>query len=181
MSLENAIEENTKALRGIAASLAVIVAKGYMPTVAAEAAKEVAKEEPEPKAEKPKAEPKAEKPKAEAKAEKPVAEKSDKDLMQEVLEEADAENAAEPEEDLLGTGSEESAEEDEVPALPAGKRDLDFAKNYLVTPIFSKMHRDELKKILDEFGAARITEIPSDKWDDLYAVGYRLLKSAGKI
>ena len=177
MSLENAIEENTKALRGIAASLAVIVAKGYMPTAAAEAAKEVAKVESEPKAEKPKAEPKAEKPKAEAKAEKPVAEKSDKDLMQEVLEEADAENA---EEDLLGTG-EEAASEDDVPPLPAGKRDLDFAKNYLVTPIFSKMHRDELKKILDEFGAARITEIPSDKWDDLYAAGYRLLKSAGKI
>lgn len=174
MSLENAIDENTKALRSIAASLAVIVAKGYAPTAVAEAEKEVAKAEP--KAEKPKAEPKAEKPKAEAKVEKPVAEKTNTDLLQEVLEEADAENA----DDLLGTG-EESASEDDVPALPAGKRDLEFAKNYLVTPIFSKMHRDELKKILDEFGAARITEVPSDKWDDLYAAGYRLLKSAGKI
>lgn len=175
MSLENAIEENTKALRGIAASLAVIVAKGYMPTAVAEAEKEVAKAEP--KAEKAKAEPKVEKPKVEAKVEKPVAEKTNTDLLQEVLDEADAENA---EDDLLGTG-EEAASEDDVPPLPAGKRDLDFAKNYLVTPIFSKMHRDELKKILDEFGAARITEVPSDKWDDLYAAGYRLLKSAGKI
>lgn len=175
MSLENAIEENTKALRGIAASLAVIVAKGYAPTAVAEAEKEVAKAEP--KAEKPKTEAKAEKPKAEVKAEKPVAEKSDKDLMQEVLDEADAENE---DDDLLGT-CEDVASEDDVPALPAGKRDLEFAKNYLVTPIFSKMHRDELKKILDEFGAARITEIPSEKWDDLYAAGYKLLKSAGKI
>jgi len=163
MSLEQAIQDNTKVLQSIATSLAVLAAKGGF-TPAAPVT--------ETKAEAPKAE---EKPKAEAKAkpkaeDKPVAEKTDKELMAEVLAEED---------DLLGMDEPEA--EVSAPALPAGERDLKYAKDHLVTPVFSKLGREELVSVLDKFNAKRITEVPPAKWDELHAEGWKLLRSVGKV
>ncbi len=162
MSLEQAIQDNTKVLQSIATSLAVLVAKGAFTQPAAV----------------PVAEPKAEKPKAEAKAkaepkEKPVAEKTDAELMAEVLAEDAAETVPE-EEDLLG-GDEP---EDDLPKLPAGTRDTAYAKANLL-PVLSKLGREQVVTLLGE--GKKISDIPTDQWDKLFADGCKLLKAAGKL
>ena len=161
MSLEQAIENNTKALHSIATSLAVLVAKGAFTQPTAQS--------PEAKAEKPKAETK---PKAEQK-EKPVAEKTDAELMAEVLAEDAAETVAE-EDDLLG-GDEP---EDDLPKLPAGTRDTAYAKANLL-PVLSKLGREQVVALLG--AGKKISDIPTDQWDHLFAEGCKLLKAAGKL
>lgn len=163
MSLEQAIQDNTKVLQSIATSLAVLAAKGVIAphhTLAPAA---------ETKAEKTKAEPK---PKAEPK-EKPVAEKTDAELMAEVLAEDAAETVAE-DDDLLG-GDEP---EDDLPKLPAGTRDTAYAKANLL-PVLSKLGREQVVSLLGE--GKKISDIPTDQWDRLFAEGCKLLKAAGKL
>ena len=145
MSLEDAIKDNTKALQSIATSLAALVAAGKRD--AAPAAEPVAQ----------KAEAKA---KPAAKAEKPLAEKTNADLLDEVLEEAG--------DDLLG------GEVDDTPKLPAGERDVNYARTHLL-PVLSKLKRPEIDKLLGKYGASKITEVPTDKWDEVYAAGLKLL------
>lgn len=163
MSLEQAIQDNTKVLQSIATSLAVLAAKGVtLPAASSAPAAET-------KAEKTKAEPK---PKAEPK-EKPVAEKTDAELMAEVL----AEDAAEtiPEDDDLLGGDEP---EDDLPKLPAGTRDTAYAKANLL-PVLSKLGREQVVALLGE--GKKISDIPTDQWDHLFAEGCKLLKAAGKL
>ena len=164
MSLEQAIQDNTKVLQSIATSLAVLVAKGTLTSIAGTEVPAT----PEPKAEKPKSEPKT---KAEPK-EKPLAEKTDNELLQEVLAE-DAAATVDAEDDLLG-----GEPEDDLPKLPAGVRDTAFAKANLL-PVLSKLGREQVVSLLGE--GKKITDIPTDQWDDLYANGCKLLKAAGKL
>ena len=161
MSLEQAIENNTKALHSIATSLAVLVAKGAFTQPPAPA--------PEAKAEKPKAETK---PKAEPK-EKPLAEKTNDELMAEALAEDAAETVAE-EDDLLG-GDEP---EDDLPKLPAGTRDTAYAKANLL-PVMSKLGREQVVALLG--AGKKISDVPPDQWDHLFAESCKLLKAAGKL
>ena len=163
MSLEQAIENNTKALQSIATSLAVLVAKGTLTSIANTEAPAA-----ETKAEKPKAEPKA---KAEPK-EKPLAEKTNEELMAETLAEDAAETVPE-EEDLLG-----GEPEDDLPKLPAGTRDTAYAKANLL-PVLSKLGREQVIELLGE--GNKISDIPTDQWDKLFADGCKLLKAAGKL
>lgn len=157
MSLEQAIQDNTKVLQSIATSLAVLVAKGAFTQPTAPA--------PEAKVEKPKAETKPK--------EKPVAEKTDAELMAEVLAEDAAETVAE-DDDLLG-GDEP---EDDLPKLPAGTRDTAYAKANLL-PVLSKLGREQVVALLGE--GKKISDIPTDQWDHLFTEGCKLLKAAGKL
>ena len=167
MSLEQAIQDNTKVLQSIATSLAVLAAKG-VPTTNAPAAETKA----EPKVEKPKAEAK---PKVEPKADKPIAEKTDQELMAEVLSEDAATTVDEADDDLLG-GEEEPA--DGLPKLPAGTRDTAYAKANLL-PVLSKLGREQVVELLG--AGKKISDIPTDQWDELFEKGCKLLKEAGKL
>jgi hypothetical protein len=175
MSLEQAIQDQTKALQTIATSLAVLVARGMNPAAAVTgvAVPAVA----ETKAEvKPEAKAKTEvRTKPEPKAEKPVAEKTDKELMAEVLAEDAASTVDEDDDDLLG-GEDEPA--DDLPKLPAGTRDTAYAKANLL-PVLSKLGREQVVELL---GAGnKISDIPTDQWDELFEKGCKLLKAAGKL
>lgn len=165
MSLEQAIQDNTKVLQSIATSLAVLAAKGVtLPAASSAPAAET-------KAEKTKAEAK---PKAEPKADKPIAEKTDQELMAEVLSE-DAATTVDEDDDLLG-GDDEPA--DDLPKLPAGTRDTAYAKANLL-PVLSKLGREQVVELLG--AGKKISDIPTDQWDELFEKGCKLLKAAGKL
>lgn len=167
MSLEQAIQDQTKVLQSIATSLAVLAAKGVLTPSSAQS--------PDPKAdvkaEKPKAEPEVEK----AKADKPVAEKTDKELMQEVLAEDAAATIDTEDEDLLGGDAEPT---DDLPKLPEGTRDTNFAKINLL-PVLSKLGREQVVSLLG--AGKKISDIPTDQWDKLFEDACKLLKAAGKL
>lgn len=167
----NAIQDNTKVLQSIATSLAVLAAKGMNPAAVVSGVAV----QPEAKAEKQKAEPKAEKPKVEPKADKPAAEKTDKELMQEVLAEDAATIIDAEDDDLLGGDAEP---EDDLPKLPEGTRDTNYAKANLL-PVLSKLGREQVVELLG--AGKKISDIPTDQWDDLFERGCKLLKAAGKL
>ena len=166
MSLEQAIQDNTKVLQSIATSLAVLAAKG------ANSAVQAVETKTEAKAEKPKTEVRT---RPEPKAEKPLAEKTDQELMAEVLAEDSATTVNEADDDLLG-GEEELA--DDLPKLPAGTRDTAYAKANLL-PVLSKLGREQVTEILG--AGKKISDIPTDQWDELFEKGCRMLKAAGKL
>ena len=177
MSLEQAIENNTKALQSIATSLAVILAKGSMPTIQAKAEAEV--QEEKPVVEKPK--------RATKKAEeKPVAEKTNKDLMQEVLnEEAPAsEPTKEPEQetmdDLLGSDSDELPEPAVTyPELAEGERNTTWISKNIV-PYASQLKREDALALLGKHGVEKMSALNHDQLTEFFHDVVDHLRLAGK-
>lgn len=183
MSLEQAIQDNTKVLQSIATSLAVLAAQGKLnPTnlvapveaapVATPAATEVKR-----------------RPAATPAKEKALADKTDKEIIDQVIAEeeaaeADIEVAADeqpiteldPFDDIPDTD-----EPSDLPKLPAGERTAEFASLH-VKPMLTKLGRDQVIALLARYNkATRITEVPTDKWEELLQEAFKMLRSVGKV
>ena len=174
MSLEQAIENNTKALQSIATSLAVILAKGAMPEIRAKA--EAAVQEEKTVTEKPK--------RATKKAEeKPVAEKTNEDLMQEVLDEEDApEPEQESMDDLLGSDADDLPEpEPEVtyPELAEGERNTTWISKNIV-PYASQLKREDALALLGKHGVEKMSALNHDQLTEFFRDVVDHLRLAGK-
>ena len=175
MSLEQAIENNTKALQSIATSLAVILAKGSMHTIQAKA--EAGVQEEKPVVEKPK--------RATKKAEeKPVAEKTNEDLMQEVLNEEAPEPTKEPEQesmdDLLGSDSDELPEpEVTYPELAEGERNTTWISKNIV-PYASQLKREDALAMLGKHGVEKMSALNHDQLTEFFHDVVDHLRLAGK-
>jgi hypothetical protein len=146
MSIENKIEELTAAVNLLAHTIQKLVTVGAVqasgtaksPEAAFKAAEAQAEVSEKPKAEKAK----AEKPKAE----KPKADKTDKELLDEVLAEAETDDG-----------------------LPAGERDEEYYKKHVRPHIIALGDKDRAAAIgiLESFGVKKAQEVPTAKWGEL--------------